>query len=145
MEEKNYLFSAPTLILLSIGIIALLGFAFLAFEGGRIYMERYQAQNAAYEAASAMCAGGNDLTKLPSGLAVPYGIKSDGDAVVVNHPPTSGINAGNMDYIEVVVSRLVSGGLINLVDVDQFNVTGQASVFCGENSLTISSAVFVRD
>jgi hypothetical protein len=146
MKEKNYLYSAPTLILLAIGFIALLGFAFLAIEGGRIYMERYQAQSAANTVASDLCSDEHGLTKSGNGFAIPDGFFNDGaNAISVNHPPVSGIYAGNLDYVEVVVSRSVNSGIANLVHSDQVEVTGRADVFCDESNLMISSTILVQD
>jgi Flp pilus assembly protein TadG len=126
MKEKNYLFSAPTLILLSIGMIALFGFAFLAFEGGRIYVERQQLRSYAAEAASEMCA--KNQTDFERVSFVQNAALAEN--ITINHPPTSGSFAGNENYIEVAVSGFIGGGLVDLASAGAVEVTGQAVVYC---------------
>ena len=145
MDEKNYLFSPPTLILLLIGFIALLGFALLAIEGGRVYMERSQAQSAAEAAASAMCSDGHDLTAQERQLATLYDFSDGLNNITVNHPPISGAYAGDMDYVEVVARRSIRGGLTGLVYSDPAVVEGWATALCNEQSLTISSTDLMQD
>lgn len=138
MKEKNYLFSAPTMILLSIGIIALFGFAFLAFEGGRIYVERQQAMSAAAETASRLC------TSTQSGPERVLASQSSmiADNITVHHPPTSGSYAGDLNYIEVSVSQFISGGLVDLASSESVAVTGHAVVYCEAAASIISLADF---
>jgi hypothetical protein len=146
MEDKNYLFSRPTLILVSIGVIALLGFAFLAIEGGRVYIERFQAQSAASDVASFICESEHNLAKQKDGFAIQDGSNSDiANIFTVNHPPKSGAYAGDFDYVEVVVSKSVSGGLTRLVYSDNIDVTGRAVILCDDGHLSVSSAVLTQD
>ena len=146
MEEENYLFSAPTLILLAIGVIALLGLIFLAIEGGRIYMERFQAQNAANDVAAVMCYSGYDFTMLDGEFSVPEGFSKDrANTITAYHPPAAGEYAGNTDYVEIVVSRPVSGVLASLVSSHQVDVTGRRVVSCKGDILVLSSAARLQD
>ena len=134
MKEKNYLFSAPTLILLSIGIIALFGFAFLAFEGGRIYVERQQLRSLAAETAAQVCT--NTQSDPERMLASKSGMLANN--VVVYHPPTSGVYAGDMNYIEVTISQFISGGLVDLASSEKVSVTANAVVYCEAAASVIS-------
>ena len=140
MQEKNYLFSAPTLILLSIGIIALMGFAFIAFEGGRIYVERQQLRSVAADAASNLCAASLSNPERVLANQNGFGHASLAHDITIHHPPISGMYAGNENYIEVTVSGSISGGLVDFASADHVSLTGQAVVFCGASASEISLA-----
>jgi len=140
MKEKNYLFSAPTLILFSVGLIALFGFAFLAFEGGRIYVERQQLRSYAAEAASELCAKSQSDLERVTMVQSEFKNAALADNITINHPPTSGSFAGNENYIEVTVSGLIDGGLVDLASAGNVEVTGQAVVYCEAAASTISLA-----
>jgi hypothetical protein len=145
VEEKNYLYSPQTLILLFIGLIALFGFALLAIEGGRVHMERIRAQSIADDAAAMMCSGGHDLMNQDDGFAILNNINDGANSIMVNRPPASGSYAGDLGYIEVVVNRVVRGGLTSLVYSDPIAVTGQTIASCTNQSVTVWSAELMQD
>jgi hypothetical protein len=140
MEEKNYFFTPPTLILLFIGLIALFGFAFLAFEGGRIYVERQQLKNYAAETASAFCADDTAVSERVFADRDGYGHVALANNITVNRPPISGVYAGNKEYVEVNVSGFISGGLVDFASGDDVLVTSQAVVYCGMAASELSLA-----
>jgi Flp pilus assembly protein TadG len=139
MEEKNYFFSAPTLILLSIGFVALLGFAFFAFEGGRIYVERQELQRYATETARALCAESSANSERVVATQNDGKVAALANDITVYRPPISGTFAGNKDYLEVTVSGVISGGLVDLASAHDVLVTSQAVVYCGSTVTEISS------
>ena len=145
MEEKNYLYSPQTLILLFIGLLALLGFALLAIEGGRVHMERIRAQSIADDAAALICSGENDLINQDVGFALQDTLNAGADSIMVNHPPASGSYADDLDSVEVVVSRVIQGGLTSLIYSDPVAVTGQTIISCGNPSVTVWSAELAQD
>jgi hypothetical protein len=122
------------LILLSIGFVALLGFAFFAFEGGRIYVERQELMRNAADAATKLCTEGI----ADSGRVLSVGHSVLANDITWNRPPVSGAFAGDKDYIEVTVSGLISGGLVDLASTEDVIVTGQAVVYCGTPASEIS-------
>jgi hypothetical protein len=140
MEEKNCLFSPPTLVLLFIGFIALFGFSFFAYEGGRIYVERQQLKNYAAETASAFCADSTAASERVLASHDGFGHAALAKDITVNHPPISGAFAGNSDYVEVTVSGFISGGLVDLVSGKDARVTSQAVVYCGMAASELSLA-----
>ncbi|MEX1072018.1 MAG: pilus assembly protein TadG-related protein [Anaerolineales bacterium] len=105
------------LVLLIVGLLAVAG---LAIDGGRIYSARRNAQNAAdnaaLAAALALCSGDNINTAALSSAAT-NSFNNDGttNTVVVHNPPTDGPNAGDSDYVEVVINSTQEGTFSQLV------------------------------
>jgi Flp pilus assembly protein TadG len=96
-------------VLTTLGIVVLLGFAALAVDVGWLQHQKGRMQSAADAAA---LAGASQL-KLGSATTAALSDASqngftDGTAaakITVNNPPTSGPNAGNGNYVEVIISQ----------------------------------------
>jgi len=109
--------SGQALIVLALGFVALISFTALAIDGGMIYADRRQAQNAADSAAlSAALAKVNGQDWQTSGLnrANDNGYDDNGSSntVDIHNPPISGQYAGDDEYIQVFISADVNTSLL---------------------------------
>jgi Flp pilus assembly protein TadG len=97
------------LILAALFLTALLGVAGLAIDGGMLYAERRQAQNAADHASQAatyiLAAGGTQADAETAALDYAAANGYDSADVEVNIPPLSGEFAGQDDHVEVVITK----------------------------------------
>jgi hypothetical protein len=124
------------MVVIALAIVALFAFAALALDGGRLYAEQRQAQNAADNAALAgvlaMCSSQNDYISRSFLVANQNGYDNNGttNAVMVNNPPSSGPNAGKNEYIEVIVNSEIGSTLIHLVMSDPLQVNARAVALC---------------
>ena len=95
------------LVLIMLAIVGVFGFSALAIDGGMLYAERRRAQNAADTSVFAAAMTGLEKGNyVAAGLtqASMNGFVTDGkNQVSVNHPPASGIFAGNNDYYQVII------------------------------------------
>lgn len=106
--------SGQVLVLVTLGIVVLLGFAALAVDVGQLWSVRRHMQTAADAAAVAgaiAVRNGNAATAAADSVAQSNGFTDSSiDAsstvtVTVNHPPLSGPYNGNSNYVEVIVSQ----------------------------------------
>ncbi|GAB4429793.1 MAG: pilus assembly protein TadG-related protein [Anaerolineales bacterium] len=109
------------LIIIVFSIVGLIGITALAVDGGNAYLDRRQAQNAADTAALASAftriRGGQNWVTKALEMAETNGYPNDGvrSTVEVFSPPISGPYAGNIEYIQVVITSHVPtyfGGVI---------------------------------
>jgi hypothetical protein len=118
-----------------LGIVAMAG---LLIDGGMAWSNRRQAQAAADTAALAAAkaiVNGEDkdfaarliaqLNGFLTAIDCNGNLLSNG-GVVVNHPPTSGPNAGDPKYVEVIVTRAMRTTLSGAVGVSCFMVSARA-------------------
>jgi len=120
MIKRQRLESGQALIFLAFSVVALIGFAALAIDGGMIYADRRHAQNAADSAAlAAALAKVNSEDWNIAGLnrAASNGYDNNGvtNSVDVNNPPVSGQYAGNSEYIQVFINAVVETSLVHFV------------------------------
>jgi hypothetical protein len=118
-----------------LGIVAMAG---LLIDGGMAWSNRRQAQAAADTAALAAAkaiVNGEDMDFAARLIAELNGFLTAIDCngnplsnggVVVNHPPTSGPNAGDLKYVEVIVTRAMHTTLSGAVGVTCFMVSARA-------------------
>jgi Flp pilus assembly protein TadG len=122
-----------TTILFVLALVPLLGMAGLAVDVGRMYSERRHAQATADLAASA---GAQEVSRNGAhatfdDVATTYAARNgfmaaNGDAIVLNNPPTSGPYAGNSNAYEVIVRRPVSTTLLRTFGTNSSTVEGRA-------------------
>jgi len=135
MRRSNNSQSGQAAILLALGLVGLVAFAALAIDGGRLYAEKRGSQNAAdnavMAAARAMCLG-DDVFSAALALANENGYDNDGvgDIVTINNPPAAGPNAGNSDYVEVVIVSNFPGSLIQFIRPGGLQITVRAVSTC---------------
>lgn len=100
------------LVIIVLAIIAIMGFAALALDLGRVYADRRSAQNAADSAALsgafALCKGGDAFAAavdMASRNGFTDNSAGEGDVLVaVNNPPLAGTYTGDPEYIEVEIT-----------------------------------------
>jgi hypothetical protein len=108
------------IVMMVLVFIGLLGAVALAVDGGRLYLERRSAQNAADNAALAgayaLCSEA-DVNTAVTQSAVQSGFNPSADSVdiSINNPPASGPNAGNDDYVAVTITSRPSMAFAPLV------------------------------
>jgi hypothetical protein len=112
--------TGQALVILAIGFVVLVGFTALAIDGGMVYADRRQAQNAADSAAlSAALAKLNDQSWYMAGLdrANSNGYDNNGttNTVDIFNPPISGQYAGDDEYLQVLITADVNTALIHFV------------------------------
>jgi len=101
------------LIIIVFAIVGLIGITALAVDGGNAYLDRREAQNAADTAALAgaftRIRGGQNWVAKTLEMAAENGYPNDGvrSTVEVLSPPMSGPFAGNIEYIQVVITSYV--------------------------------------
>jgi Flp pilus assembly protein TadG len=124
------------LVLLITGLLAVSG---LAIDGGRVYSARRSAQNAAdnaaLAAALAICNGTN-VTTAGLAAAAQNEFNNDGttNSVVVTRPPSTGPNAGDNDYVQVVINSSTPATLTRLVFQGNLAYSARAVAHCQSNS-----------
>jgi len=97
------------LILIVFSIIGLLGISALAIDGGNAFIDRRSAETAASAAAltaSITRIEGGNWRSAALATAKTNGYNNDGvtNTVELNTPPVSGPNAGNSEYIQVIIT-----------------------------------------
>src|SRR4051812_6405677 len=115
--------AGQVLPLLALALVALLGFAALALDGGNLYTEQRRAQAAADNAVMAAAFAQMNGTSSPAALWQ-KAIDNAGQNGYVNGPnttvsfltpPAHGAYAGNIKYMEVVITQTVPTALAHLV------------------------------
>lgn len=124
------------LVLLITGLVAIAG---LAIDGGRLYSARRNAQNAAdnaaLAAALAMCSSGSASTAALASAAT-NSFNNDGttNTVDVNVPPSTGPNAGDSDYVEILIDSSEAGTISQLVFQGELAYSARAVGHCIEGN-----------
>jgi Flp pilus assembly protein TadG len=96
-----------------LAIVALAGMAGLVIDGGNLFLDRRNAQNAADSAALAAALtrvrGNQNLAAAALSSAAQNGYNNNGSSniVEVHHPPISGPNKGNIEYVQVLITSHV--------------------------------------
>lgn len=123
MMKSNAYKSArgQALVLIALAIVGLAGIAGLVIDGGNVFLDRKNAQNAADSAVLAAA-----LTRVQSGAspqasaiasAKQNGYNNNGvtNKVEVHIPPISGPNKGNAEYIQVIITSHVKTYIASVV------------------------------
>jgi Flp pilus assembly protein TadG len=134
-------------VLIMAVMVALLGFTALAVDGGRVYADRRDAQNAADNAALAAALAiineGNHVSAALS-IADINGYNNDGttNTVTVYYPPTDGPYAGDNEYVQVKIWAVTDTSLIQFVWPDQLaNQVEAVARAYGRNSPVTGNAI----
>jgi Flp pilus assembly protein TadG len=105
--------SGQALIIIVLAIVALAGMAGLVVDGGNVFLDRRNAQNAADSAALAAALtrsrGGQNVKATALSSAAENGYNNDGSSsiVEVNYPPASGPYKNNAEYVQVIITSHV--------------------------------------
>jgi hypothetical protein len=120
------------LALMMLGLMASLG---LAIDGGGLFFLYRDTQNgtdaAVVAATYARCTNG-DIVFAGMQAAADNGFDNNGTTnwVTVTNPPTTGTGAGDLDYVEVIITADKPSYFIQLVYPDQLSVTSRAVGRC---------------
>ena len=131
--------SGQAIVLLAIAFTVLLGFVALAIDGGRVYMERSKAQNAAdaaaMSAALAKCRKQN-IEQAALNMAISNGYDNNGttNTVQVENPPASGEYSGDSDYIEVTITSTLDSGFAHFIFKGPLRNTVHATSICKKST-----------
>lgn len=131
------------IVLIALAMVAVLGFAALAVDGGRIYSEKRRAQNAAdsaaYAAASAAAGGQNQATAIAAGLnqasfnaytdANPANNPGQDLDVMIFNPPVDGPYAGNNAYYQAKIRNKVDPVFSQVVYPNGLEIAAEAVAF----------------
>lgn len=97
------------LIIIALALVGLAGMTGLVIDGGNVFLDRRNAQSAADSAALSAALtrvrGGQNLSAAALSSAAQNGYNNDGttSTVEVHNPPISGPNAGNVEYVQVII------------------------------------------
>jgi hypothetical protein len=108
------------LVLVVIGLVALIGITALVIDGGNVYLDHREAQNAADSAALASALArirGENFVQKANEVAAQNGYNNDGatNTVQVYSPPIDGSHVGDIEYIQIIITSRVDtffGGVI---------------------------------
>jgi len=139
MDKKRNRESGQALILIAIGIVGLLGMLALAIDGGNVFMDRRNAQNAADAAVFAAAyakLSGVDLIAAGQDIATSNGYNNDGvrSVVTINNPPGEGCKgimspfSTDEKYIQVVIDSFPDPFFAPVVGINQFHNCVEAIV-----------------
>jgi hypothetical protein len=123
------------IVLIVLMLTALLGITALAVDGGRLYSGRRSAQNSADNAALAgalaLCNSGDPLVA-SFASADNNGYDNDGTSniVEVNHPPMSGLNIGDNEYVEVIITSNQEASFAQVLSQENLQVASRAVARC---------------
>lgn len=101
------------LIIIALAAVGLIGMVALVVDGGKVFLDRRKAQNAADAAALASALsrirGGQDWVGMALNSAAQNGYNSDGvtNIVQVYSPPKDGSHTGDVEYIQVIITSNV--------------------------------------
>jgi Flp pilus assembly protein TadG len=113
MYRKNKTERGQALILVVLAIVGLAGMVGLVVDGGNVFLDRRKAQNAADSAALAAALSrtrsGENPQATALGSATDNGYNNNGSSNTVQfyNPPISGPNAGNSEYVQVIITSHV--------------------------------------
>ncbi len=122
---------AQSLLLIAVAMMALLGLTAIAIDGGNVYRDRRQAQNAADNAALAAAMAitqEQDWQQAALERANENGYFNDGSRSVVEiyRPPVEGPYAGNNEYVQVIITSHVNTYFAGIVGISQLTNRVQA-------------------
>jgi Putative Flp pilus-assembly TadE/G-like len=128
--------------MVALGLAVLIGVVGLAIDGGRLFLERRQAQGAADQAALAVakayCSGDSLLTSIDDGMisAEANGYDDDGTTNVVT------ITTPDVDVFQVQIWASAATTFVRFVGIPTFEVGAVARTGCTQGGPTGPGAVF---
>ncbi len=110
--KNNYLARGQALIMIALAIVGITGILALVIDGGNVFQDRQRAQNAADSAALASAyerIKGGDMVGAALASAAENGYNNDGvnNVVVLYSPPKDGPHAGDIEYIQIIITSNV--------------------------------------
>ena len=120
------------LVVIALAAVGLIGIVALVVDGGKAFADRRKAQNAAdsaaLDAALARLRGGQSMTSAALESAAQNGYNNDGITNVIElySPPKDGAHAGNIEYIQVIITSHVNTYFARIIGRDKITNTVQA-------------------
>jgi Flp pilus assembly protein TadG len=108
--KNNHIGRGQALIVIALVEVALVGMVGLVVDGGRAFLDRRNAQNAADSAALASAyariKGDQDMVGAALAAAAENGYNNDGtrNVVVLYSPPKDGPHSGDVEYIQIIIT-----------------------------------------
>lgn len=127
--------SGQAIVLMALMMVGLLAAVGLAIDGGGLfflYRDMQNATDAAVVAATyARCANG-DVVFAGMDAAARNSFDNNGvtNWVQISHPPTAGVGAGDLDYVEVMISAIKPSYFIQLVYPEELRISSRAVGRC---------------
>jgi hypothetical protein len=120
-----------SIYIIALGMVALLGFTALSVDGGRIYLDRRRAQNAADQAVMASALAkveGYDWLQIGLDRAADNEFNNDGitNFVSIYSPPISGLYSGDEKYVQTFITAESETSLIQFFYGGETKVTVEA-------------------
>ena len=131
--KKNKQETGQALIIVALALVGIIAITGLVVDGGNVFLDRRNAQNAADSAALASALerirGGSDWVVAALESAAENGYNNDGEtnSVQVYSPPIDGPLAGNTEYIQIVISSNVNTYFLRILGTSQINNTVEAT------------------
>jgi hypothetical protein len=113
------------LVIIALALVGLVGMVALVVDGGNVFLDRRTAQNAADSAALASALsriqGGQDWVGAAIASAAQNGYNNDGETNIVQvySPPKDGPHAGNLEYLQVIITSHVDTYFAGVVGRDR--------------------------
>ena len=120
------------LVVIALAAVGLIGIVALVVDGGKAFADRRKAQNAADSAALAAALGrirGNqDMAGTALESAAQNGYNNDGITNIIElySPPRDGAHAGDIEYIQVIITSHVDTYFARVIGRDKITNTVQA-------------------
>ena len=120
------------LIIIALALVGLVGMAGLVIDGGNVFQDRQKAQNAVDSAALASAHArirGEDLVAVALASAAQNGYNNDGvtNLVSLYTPPKDGLHAGDIEYIQVIITSHVDMYLARVIGRDRITNVVEAT------------------
>jgi hypothetical protein len=130
---KNNLFErGQALIIIALVIVGLVGIAGVVIDGGRGFVDRRKAQNAADAAALASAYArikGGDMVTAALNSAAGNGYNNDGttNVVVLYSPPKDGPHSHDVEYIQIIITSHLDTYFARVIGRSQITNTVEAT------------------
>jgi Putative Flp pilus-assembly TadE/G-like len=129
----NHLERGQALIVIALAAVALVGMVGLVVDGGRGFLDRRKVQNAvdaaALASAYARIKGDQDMVSAALASAAENGYNNDGvrNTVVLYSPPKDGPHAGDIEYIQIIITSHLDTYFARVIGRQQITNTVEAT------------------
>jgi hypothetical protein len=131
--KNNHIERGQALIVIALVAVALVGMVGLVIDGGRGFLDRRNAQNAADAAALASAyariKGDQDMVSAALAAAAENGYNNDGvrNVVVLYSPPKDGPHSGDVEYIQIIITSNLRTYFARVIGRQQITNTAEAT------------------
>ena len=131
--KKDHFEQGQALILIALALVGIVAIAGLVVDGGRAFLDRRNAQNAADAAALASAyarlKGGQSMVSAALSSAAENGYNNDGvtNVVALYSPPRDGPHANDVEYIQVIITSHLDTYFARVIGRNQITNNVQAT------------------